>query len=259
MRSGAALRLALVAHACALTAVASTDGSSPSFQQVETTRFDWLGNGSGFEFIVEEGAGAENSESPKQRRLRIVDPSGTEYAFAVPGGIVPIHEGAPDPSSTSDNLIASEYIYLAPSATSAHARAVLIVFGWAYGSDPGGILVLALDRARKPTQVFSSDTFEFEAMVDLDHDGVRELVGRHSLPQVYGGCCTTYDPYSVYRLPMVDGQRARYSRGMSKPYTVSKYGGWSGPRTREDVVVVRCAPGGSKLMAPKSAEELCRE
>jgi hypothetical protein len=125
---------------------------------------------------------------------------------------------------------------------------MLIVFGWGFGSDPGSLVILTLDPSGAPVTVFQSDAFELNALVDLDGDGVAEVVGKHSLSEVWGRCFETYDPYSVYRLAGSHVPRAVYDSALSRSYNIAHYFGWAGPKARGDIAVVRCAPGGPRLM-----------
>ena len=134
---------------------------------------------------------------------------------------------------------------------------MLVLFGWAYGSDPGSLHILALDRTGYPVGVFSSDTFGLMALADTDGDGACEIIGKHSLSHLWGTCFSTYDPYSVYRLPSSGIGKARLSLELSKKYNLKHYYGWAGPHGREDIAVVLCAPKGKpRIMNAKEAEKL---
>jgi hypothetical protein len=132
------------------------------------------------------------------------------------------------------------------------------VFGWAYGGDPGSLHVLSLDKTGYPFEVFVS-TFELAALIDLDGDGTSEIVGKRCLSQLSGGF-STYDPYSVYRLPRSGAGKATLSLALSKKYNLKNYYGWAGPNCREDVVVVlHASTGKPRIMNVNQAQHLYRK
>jgi hypothetical protein len=117
--------------------------------------------------------------------------------------------------------------------------------------------VFALDHSGYPFSVFNSNAFEVTALQDVDGDGTSEIIGGHCLSQLWGTCFSTYDPYSVYHLPVSGEGKAALSLELSKQYNLKHYYGWAGPRCREDVAVVRCAPKGKpRVMSAKEAERL---
>jgi len=228
-----------------------------TWRTTESTLNDWRGDGSAYHFFVEEPAEVGSPGKADTRRVRIVAADGETWVITLPGGVVTIRDGLLDASIASDNQLASQYLYLTSTKAGTASTAILVIFGWAFASDPGGIRLLALDRAGRPEEVFHSDTFELAGLMDFDHDGILELIGKHSLAQVHGKCCETYDPYSVYRMPNGERLHATYSLELSKAYNLAHYYGWEGPRSREDIALVRCAPGGPRLMSSKDAEALC--
>ncbi len=131
-----------------------------------------------------------------------------------------------------------------------------MVTGWAYASDPGSFHTLILSDGAAPREVLGSDTFLLTDVVDLDGDGVPEIVGKHSLSQAWGRCFTTYDPFAVYRLPSSSAATAERSLDLSERYNRSHYYGWVGPDASEDWAVVKCARGGPKIMKATEAERL---
>lgn len=158
-----------------------------------------------------------------------------------------------DSTAAKDNLLRSPSLYLTPRLRGPGGTPMLIVFGWGFASDPGSLVILTLDQRGAPMKVFQSDAFELTALLDLNRDGNPEVVGKRSLSQVWGRCFETYDPYAVYRLAGSPVPRAIYDTALSRAYNIAHYFGWAGPEAREDVAVVRCAPGGPRLMDTAAA------
>lgn len=229
---------------------------SAKWAPVETTTFHWLTGGSPYTLILEEST----SEDAADVRLRIKVPGRRDFTLSVPGGIVKLTEGPLDQKLVADNLLKSAYLYLTPKLKGIAGRPMLVVFGWAYGSDPGSLHVLSLDQTGYPVDVFSSDTFELEALTDLDGDATSEIVGVHCLSQLFGTCFSTYDPYSVYRLPRSGVGKTTLSLALSRKYNLKHYYGWAGPDCREDTVIILCAPKGKpRIMSATEAKRLYRK
>jgi hypothetical protein len=100
---------------------------------------------------------------------------------------------------------------------------------------------LSLDKSGYPIDVFAEDEFDLAALVDLDGDGVLEIVGKPSLSQC-GGCDTcSYDPFAVYRLPKPPIRKATYNLALSRKYNLEHYV-WAGTRMSEGIDVNTCNP-----------------
>jgi hypothetical protein len=221
---------------------------------IEKTAFPWLKTGRPYTFILESVEGAN------ENRLRIEVPGRHDFILSVPGGIVTVNDGLLNKKLAADNLLKSNYLYLSPKFTDIKERSMLFVFGSAYGSSPGSVRVLSLDQSGYPVEVFSSNEFEVTALTDLNGDGIAEIIGKRCLSQISGTCLSTYDPYSVYRLPRSGVGKAMFSLTLSKAYNLKHYYGWAGPHCREDVTVVLCAPKGQRrMMNAKKAEKLYRQ
>jgi len=236
-----------------LSQPAATQPPIPKWRPVETTTFHWLKSGNPYMLIVEESISEDAAES----RLRIKVPGQRDFVLSVPGGIVKFTAGGLDGKLTADNLLESAYLYLTPKLKGIAARPMLVVLGSAYGGDPGSLNVLSLDKAGYPVEVFSSDTFKLESLNDLDGDAKSEIVGVRCLSQLWGTCFSTYDPYSVYRLPSSGVGKATLSLALTRKYNLEHYYGWAGPDCSENIVVVRCAPKGKpRVMSAKEAKRL---
>ena len=186
--------------------------------------------------------------------LRIRGRDQPAMTVSLPGGLVPLAKGLLDSAIAKDNLLHSRYLYLAPRLRDARGTPMLLVFGWAFASDPGSIVILTLTPGGQPVEVLRDSTFLLTDIDDLNGDRVQEIVGKRSLSEIWGRCFETYDPYAVYRFRRRATTRALYDSALSRSYTVTHYVGWAGPTAREDVAVVRCARGGPRLMPAKQAE-----
>lgn len=219
---------------------------------LETATFQWV-HGRTYQLSLEKSG----SEDQAHVRLRIKVPGRHDFTLVVPGDVAKLSEVTGDQKLTQDNLLESTYLYLTPKLKDHLGRPMLVMFGWAYGSDPGSLHVLSLDRSGYPTNVFSSETFELAAIKDLDGDGISELVGKHCLSQLWGTCFSTYDPFSVYRLSQTTSGKARLSLPLSRKYDEKNYYGWAGPTCSEEIAVVLCAPRGKpKIMSANEAKRL---
>jgi hypothetical protein len=137
-------------------------------------------------------------------------------------------------------------------------RTVLLLFGSAYGSSPGGLDVLEISSDGQPQVVLRKKELGLRDMRDLDGDGIAELIGYPCLSQEFGNNLQTYDPYNIYKLGVDAGTPARLSLPLSKSYNLKHYYGWAGPRCSEDFAVVLSPPGGGRpqVMRTKDAEKL---
>ena len=118
----------------------------------------------------------------------------------------------------------------------------MAVFGWPDGSDPYGLTLVGFDSTGYPRLLFRQE-FELVDVTDLDGDGAPELVGRPSIPQAYGKCSATYDPYAVYRL---SAGKPRYDEALSRRYNEAHYV-WAGAKASERIEVDQCSPGKYRL------------
>jgi hypothetical protein len=209
--------------------------------------------------VVEQ---ADVEDSP---RLRITGANRIDFVVSAEGGLVKLTQGLLEPTLRHLNTVAASYVFLPRNVVAADGTPLLIVTGWAFASDPGSLRVIALNEQRRPYLVFSSDTFDLSALADLDGDGLAEIIGKHSLSQMFGPedpshpgrhCFLTYDPFLVYHLPARPGGKALYSLDVSRQYNLGHYYGWVGPEASEDWTVVVCGPGKPRIMKKSDADRL---
>ena len=139
----------------------------------------------------------------------------------------------------------------------AHARGepMLIIFGWAYGSAPGSIRIVALNSHGTPQILFSAQTFLLTRTVTLHNGRNLEIIGVRSMAQK-SGCLETYNPYIVYRLPLPRGTAFTYSEESSRKYNDEHYFRWAGPKATERIAVVLCKRGYGRVLPWTEAERL---
>ena len=106
-------------------------------QSIETERFVWRHGAPAYAFTVEANPPAADSETPVSPRLLFRDPLGSTVTIQVDGGLVPIADGVLNHALIADNLIRSKYLYFSPKLRDSRGEPMLVVFGWAFGSDPG--------------------------------------------------------------------------------------------------------------------------
>ena len=213
---------------------------APQWRPVHTARVHWQEGTALYTLAIETPA---DTASVEEQRLRIRIPGRRDYVLrGDEGGFVSSVQATLNSSLVADNLARSPYFYLSPNLRGVRGTPMLVVFGWAFASDPGSIHIIALDSMGYPIEVFHDSTFLLTALVDLDADGRAEIIGKRTLSQC-GGCddCS-YDPYSVYHLPNPPHHRARYDLALSRSYNLAHYV-WAGPSPTESLEVNVCRPG----------------
>lgn len=98
------------------------------------------------------------------------------------------------------------------------------------------IIVLALDSTQTPYLFFYKRNFEFIKLMDLNNDGIKELIGRICYTQYISENIITYDPQHVYKL--VDGQFV-YDMDLTEYFNKKYLYGWAGPECSEEWVILK--------------------
>lgn len=218
---------------------------------VAQTSYRWDPHRPAYNFVLEVPG-----DPDVYTQLRIVLPNARQFTFPDSGGTVKIADQLKEKRLVSKNLIRSEYFYFSPELRNKWGVPALVLFGYAYASDPGVIQIFELDSSGIPHKVFDTE-FLLTDIKDLDGDGKYELVGKHSLSQLWGKCFSTYDPFLVYRLPSTGRGKSVPSMELSKSYNLKHYYGWAGPNSSEDLAIVMCAKGGKPvIMKAKDAERI---
>lgn len=189
-------------------------------------------------------------------RLTIVMPNGHMFSVDYLDPFDKISDAFIVHSALAENLARSEYFYFSPLLRNKWGTPALMLFGYAYASSPGTLDIYELDSLGVPRRVFHRN-FSLVAIQDLSHDGHYELIGKHTISQMWGKCFLTYDPFTVYSLPSSGTGQATLSLKLSRSYNLKHYYGWAGPNSSEKLTVVLCAKGGKPLiMSARKAERL---
>lgn len=232
----------------------NTAAQESKLKQLEKVSIDWQKSGKIYDIILES--------TDSMDRLRIKSPGYKDFILVDSGGFIPVKEALLDSSLIKSNQIKSKYIFVSPELKSRQHYPALIVFGYAYASDPGSIHVVMPDSMGVPKEAFYSQTFRLTDIKDLDKDSVAELIGKHCLSQLWGNrfgeeCFSTYAPYSVYKISAKGKGKFSYNLELSKQYNIDNYYGWAGKNCSEETIVVLCTKDGKpKIMKSRDAERI---
>ena len=218
------------------------------WQVIDQSELRWVPGQGAYGVAIDQPTRGPGSTHEWQR-IRIRTPDGRVFETrSGPGPLVRVREASLDSSLFLDNEAKSPFLYLSPKLRNPSGTPMLILFGWAYASNPGSLMVFSLDRTGFPIEAFSTNEFDLTSIKDLDGDGIPELIGRPTLSQC-GGCdrCS-YDPYAVYRFLDAGAGKATYSVGLSQKYNEAHYV-WAGPTASEQIVVNHCDLKRPRLVA----------
>jgi len=213
-------------------ASATPAGREADWRTVETVHP--AGAFSSFALTIETKAGDE--ESP---RLMVAGPRGRTLRVTAEGGLVTLAEGLGGHALPVGRRLRSAYVLTSARLATPSGEPILIVFGRAYGGDPGSIRVIALGRDGVARLVLSLAAFDLTHVEARPGGGV-DLVGVRSLSQFMDKCRKTYDPFAYYRFGGESPGHFQYDLALSRAYTVSHMAGWAGPAAREDIGVDTC-------------------
>ncbi len=185
-------------------------------------------------------------------RVRIVGPNGQFIIVTADGGLVKLADAFLNKALLKHDALQSKYVFASRSLTGLSGEPLLVVFGWAFASDPGSIRVIGLNPAGDPVLLLSDDTFELTG-IRTGKDKSVQLIGRPSLSEQLGNCSITYDPYAVYQLSPSNPAGFKYSVALSKAYNLNHYYGWAGPTYREDVIIDLCGKTGPRIVSARKS------
>jgi hypothetical protein len=204
----------------------------------------------------------ERSSEHQPARVRVHAEGREDFIISIPAGIDRLSARPTFSKQRSHNAVPASYVFF-PKAFVSSGNVIAIVTGLAAASDPGSLHAIALNPGEVPSLVLAADMLALADVVDLDRDGVPEIVGKHSLSQIWGPpdkqdrlCFATYDPFAIYRVGRSMHEKATYSLALSELYNRKYYAGWVGPDSSEDWTVVRCGPGGPRIMRAADAIRL---
>lgn len=179
-----------------------------------------------------EVEGLADHQFDDSRRLAITA-GGQRKIVSVEGGLVAARDSI-GPALLARNALRSKFVFTARPMPDD----MIIVFGYAFASDPGAMRVIRLGV--RPEQVLSEETFVLTDVRKGADAHSLLLIGKRSLSQMGSKCVSTYDPYSVFKLSDPTKGRFQYSLALSEKYNLAHYAGWAGPNAREDIGVNIC-------------------
>lgn len=245
----------------AQNASAAPDTSSgeevTKWKTVQTLDYDWAGDGNAYQFtLLIPDPWDDAGEFTK---LQITRHGKLVYELTDPSGLVNYQDEIDSEmkKQAKGNLLPSRYLLMLPIKGNS-AKPVILVFGWAYGSSPGSLHVIALSKDGIPKEILYRENFEVTALADLNHDSRMELIGKPCYSEEFGPKLLTYDPYQVLSFGNITDAPMALDLPLTKDYNNKNYYGWAGPDCREDVAVVLHPPGQGKpvIMDTKQAEAL---
>jgi hypothetical protein len=250
----AVLLISLGSDSFGQAAATKSKASNHEWKQVSSFKFDWDGR----------GMASISLEIPSQwkdpgdfTRIRISTPGRDDFVLTEKNGWV--RYGSEEASLARElkkrNLIRSDYVLALKAREN---RTLIFLFGYSYASSPGSLDVLELAEDGRPRTALHRDEFGLKAILDLDGDGLAEIVGFPCLSQEWGDGILTYDPFNVYTLGTSPAKPAQLSLPLSKAYNLEHYYGWAGAECSEELAVVLHPPkGGKPVVVPaKEAEKM---
>jgi hypothetical protein len=212
--------------------------------------YDWAKNGSPYQFVL-----LDSKEVIIRQKGKVLLTLHDDYGIAKYSGT---SYSKPFKEMTKMNILKSEYLLMLDSFKGKSQYPLLMVFGEGIASDPGAFHVIALSKDGTPHEIMSLENFYIEEIVDLNNDGIQEIIGKKCLSQLWGACFSTYDPFSVYCFGKHSTDKMKYKMTMSRSYNKKHYYGWAGPNCREDVAVVLHPKEGGKpiIIKAQTAEKI---
>lgn len=240
----------LVMLAVVIPAVAQSD-----WKQVSEVRFDWDGSrGVRITFEIPRTWNDPGEftrihiDVPGQKPMSFTNESGwvkyTSKGASLRPALRQVH-----------NFVQSDF---ALALRASKNRTLLFLFGYPYASSPGSLDVFGISESGEVRVVLHREELGLADLIDLDSDGVSEIVGYPCLSQLWGNGLSTYDPFNIYKLAPSKVVPATMSLPLSKSYNLMHYYGWAGPECSEDFAVVLHPPNGGKpiVMSSKDAQKL---
>ena len=132
------------------------------------------------------------------------------------------------PYVKNNNLLKSPYIFLKTIEKPSIKQSLLFLTGHPYASSPGSLMVIFINNLNSvPEIIFNEEEFSLSEIMDVKDNSNFQIIGRKSYSQGFG-CdenglnkiyCSSYDPYSVYELVMVNNDTSfKINYDLSKKY-----------------------------------------
>ncbi len=186
-----------------------------------------------FTFVLESKTG---NCADEVERMRVQTPGKKEFVFESDGW-TPFKAAflKGERYYAAKSLVSSQFLLAFPITSVGHGM-LLFLMAAPTGSSPGRLDAFSFDSSGHFSRVLSKDELHLERFVDLDGDGVREIVASPCFHQFVGPHLSTYDPFHVYKLSP-ERTRATFSLELTKKYNIEHYAGWAGPQCSETLVV----------------------
>jgi hypothetical protein len=228
------------------------------WRTIEKSRYDWHADGKPYEFVLL--APDELDGGGDFTRFDIIRNGKVVFSLNDDSGLVKYSDALENVNKKlgKKSLISSKYLLVNPTIKSEFPFPLILLFGWAYESNPGALHVLALSDDGTPKEILSLRNFDVFAIKDLNNDSATEIIGKECSSQTWGNGFLTYDPYSVYRFGNSAISPMILDLKISESYNKKHYYGWAGIKCSEDIAVVLHPPGGGGpvLMDAEKAKKL---
>ena len=202
--------------------LASAAGHVADLRAVETVSIPPARGLPNYRLVVE---GSDASDQDETRRL-VIFSAGHRTVVSVEGGLAA--------NQLPANKLHSKFIFRSRSMPDN----MVIVFGWTYDTGPAELRVIRLGRV--PEQILAEQEFHLDHVQRGANGRSLLIIGKRTFSEMLGNCISTYDPYSVLKLDDMSRGHFHYSLALSKWYNTAHYGGWAGPKSREDLGVNVC-------------------
>lgn len=204
---------------------------SGAWQLIESTSFDWNGNGLPETFEV-YGA-MFDSDKDNLHHLRILEGDSLRLAVYDQGGFTTLKiglYGERRQERLGPNLLESNYLLVPQNGPTYHDRPLLLLFGFPYASSPGSLRILGIDVADRPAELGYLEVFDLCDFQDLDGDGQPELCGFEDGSESFGlsdgRLAFTYEPKAVFRLHEGPPPTLRADKVLTKRINLEQGFGW---------------------------------
>jgi hypothetical protein len=246
----------------AMTFVASV-ASATQWKTVEKAHYDWNGDRNLYDFVLR--APADYDAGGDFTQLQIMREGKVVLEVNDNDGLAKLADALSSENKKlkKKNILKSKYLLMISSVKGRSKHPLLLLFGWAYGSSPGSLHVIALGDDGIPKEILNLENFEIRSFVDLDKDKIPELIGYPCFSQSWGPGYSflTYDPFHVYRFGATATSGMTMDLQLTESYNRKNYYGWAGPECSEEIAVVLHPPGDGKpvVMDAEKAKTLFRK
>lgn len=215
---------------------------------MEQVRYDWAGDNKPYDFVLRKPAGY--NDAGEYTQLQIMQKGEVLLQLNDEGGLVSLADALTQENKQlkKKNLLKSKNLLIIPSLRGKSKHQLLLLFGWAYGSSPGSLHIIALGDDGIPKEILNLENFEIHSIADLDRDTIPELIGYPCFSQTWGPDYSflTYDPFHVYHFGASATSAMKLDLDLTETYNKNNYYGWAGAECSEDIAVVLHHPGGGK-------------